>query len=165
MTLPSFRLSFASFSAWNNYKNNLFFTIWVMFWNISRISFFLFSIQNFKSNCYIFFFKFFQSSFSDGKFIPFQLYFFIKRLIFVILWGSFFIFSWFHVTVPACWKHLLSFLLIGFIAAFLFCIQSGESIYDPPWFGFIYHIYKPITEQSYYLITFLWFQIILISIF
>ena len=81
------------------------------------------------------------------KIYSFSVTFFIKGLIFVILWGSSFIFSWFHLTVPACWKHLLSFLL-GFIVAFLFCIQSGESIYDAPWFGFIYDIYKPITEQS-----------------
>ena len=32
---------------------------------------------------------------------------------------------------------LLSFLLMGFIIVFLFFIQSGESIYDPPQFRFI----------------------------
>ena len=46
-------------------------------------------------------------------------------------------FSWFNTTVTAYWKHLLSFLLIGLIVAFLFFIQSGESTYNPPQFRFI----------------------------
>ena len=49
----------------------------------------------------------------------------------------FFISSWFDAIVPAYWKRLLSFLLMGFIAAFLLFIQRGESIYDPPQFRFI----------------------------
>ena len=52
------------------------------------------------------------------------------------LW-IFFYFSWFNVTVIAYWKQLLYFLLMGFIAAFLFFIQSGKSIYDPPRLKFI----------------------------
>ena len=111
-----------------------------MFWNISRISFFLFSIQDFKSNCYIIFSNFFNHLFLMQNLFLFS-YIFYKRFNFCHSLRIF------HLTVPACWKHLLSFLL-GFIVAFLFCIQSGESIYDAPWFGFIYDIYKPITEQS-----------------
>ena len=38
--------------------------------------------------------------------------------------------SWFNATDAL--KHLSSWL-IGFIVAFSFFIQSGESIYDPPW--------------------------------
>ena len=41
----------------------------------------------------LFFSNFFQLFFSDGKFIPSQLYLFIKGLIFVILCGSLFISS------------------------------------------------------------------------
>ena len=85
----------------------------------------------------LFFSNFFQSSFSDGKSIPSQLYLFIKGLIFVILCGFFSISSWFNVTVTAYLKHLLSFLLMGFIVVFSFFIQSTESVYDPPRFGFI----------------------------
>ena len=40
----------------------------------------------------------------------------------------FFISSYFNPIVIAYWKHLLSFLLMGFIVAFLLFIQSGESI-------------------------------------
>ena len=32
-------------SIWNCWRNNLFFVIWVMFWNISRIYIFFFSIE------------------------------------------------------------------------------------------------------------------------
>ena len=32
-------------SIWNRWRNNLFFVIWVMFWNISRIYIFFFSIE------------------------------------------------------------------------------------------------------------------------
>ena len=60
--------------------------------------------------------RFFQSSFSDGKCIPCQLYLFIKGLIFAIHRGSFFISSQFNAAVTAYWKE--SFLLMGFIVAF-----------------------------------------------
>ena len=40
-------------------KNNLFFTIWVMFWSISKIFFSFFRIQNIKTNCQILFLKVF----------------------------------------------------------------------------------------------------------
>ena len=41
---------------------------------------------------------------------------------------SFVIASWFNTTVKAYWKHLLSFLLMGFNVACFFT-KSGESIY------------------------------------
>ena len=60
----------------------------------------------------------------------------LLRLIFVTLGGSLFISSWFNMTVTAYLKHLLSFLLMRFIVAFLFFIQWGEFVYDPSRFGF-----------------------------
>ena len=57
-------------------------------------------------------------------------------LIFLTLGGSLFISSWFNTTVTAYLKHLLSFLLMRFIVAFFFFIQSGEFVYDPSRFGF-----------------------------
>ena len=67
----------------------MYFTIWIMFWNIGRIYFFVLAyIRLFNSN-------FFQSSFSEGRFISSHLYLSIKHLILVILCGSFFISSWF----------------------------------------------------------------------
>ena len=41
------------------------------------------------------------------------------------------------MNVIAYSEHLLSLLFTGFIVAFLFCIQSGESIYDSLRFSFI----------------------------
>ena len=49
------------FFIWNHQENYLFFTGWVMFWNISWIYFFSFNIQNIKRNCWIIFLKRFQS--------------------------------------------------------------------------------------------------------
>ena len=122
--------------------------IWVIFWNISRIYFFFFRIQIIKSNCYIIFLKFSQSSFLGVKCIPSQLYLFIKDLIFVFLCGSFIISSQFYATFTAYWKHLLSFLLIGFIVAFLF-LSSQENLdmihLDKDLF---YDIYNTITEHN-----------------
>ena len=79
----------------------------------------------------------FESSFSDGKFIPSQLNVFMKGWIFGILCGFVFISSWFNATVTAYWEHLLSFSLIRFTVGYFFYIQSGESRYDPLSFGFI----------------------------
>ena len=42
-----------SFSTCNHWKNNLFFTISVMLWNMSRMYFLFFNIQNTKSNNYV----------------------------------------------------------------------------------------------------------------
>ena len=127
---------------------------WIILHNLSYvlkhkqdIFFSFFSIQIIKSNCYIVFPNFFQSSFSDEKFIPSQLYLFIKSLIFVILCGSFFISSGFNPTVTMYWKNLLSFLLKRFIVAFFIFIQLGESMLEPPWFGFILRIYNTIIEH------------------
>ena len=51
------------------------FTIWIMFWNIRRTSFFFFSIQNIKSNCNIFCLNFFSITFFWWKiyFYPFMI--------------------------------------------------------------------------------------------
>ena len=123
-----------------------FFTISVIFWSISRIYFLFFSMQNIESKIRLFLSNLFQSSFSDGKFIPSQLCLFIKGLISLILSECFPISSWFHdlmlllcyaTVMLLLWKHLSSFLLMGFIVAFLFFIQSGESVYDLPCLKFI----------------------------
>ena len=74
--------------------------------------------KTFRAIVTLFFSNFFQSSFSDGKFVPFQFYLFIKDLIFLILYGYFFISSWLNATITAYWKHSLPFLLIEFIVVF-----------------------------------------------
>ena len=88
----SFGLGFAFLCIWNHWKNDLFFTIWVIFWNISKIYFSLLTYKRLRAIVTLFCSNLFQFSFSDREFIPFQLWLLIKSLIFVILCGSFFYF-------------------------------------------------------------------------
>ena len=104
--------------------------------------------------------------FSGGKFSPSHLYLFIKGFIFVILSRFFPISSWFNMTVTAYWKHLLSFLVKNLL---LFCYflsihENWYMIYhNLDLFYDIYNTISNIIEDK--LITFYWFQIILISFF
>ena len=125
----------------------MFFTIWVIFWNISRIYIFFFNII---------FLKYFQSSFSDRKFIPSQLYSFLKVLVFFILRRSFFISSWFIMTVKVYWKHLLCFLLTGFIVTFCFLSNQENLCTIYHGLNLFYDIYNIITERNHY--HYLWFN-------
>ena len=91
-----------SLSIWNHWKNNLFFMIWVIFWNISGIDLFSFlAFKILRAIVTLFFANFFQSTFSGGKFIPSQLYLFMKVSLFVILCGSF----WFFQDLPELLPH------------------------------------------------------------
>ena len=93
----------------------------------------------------LFFSNLFQSTFSDVKVIPTHLSysFYTEGLTFFIISELFPISSWFKATIKVYWKHWLSFLLMEFIVAFLFLIQSGESIYDPRRLGFIlWHLHN-----------------------
>ena len=94
-----------------------------MFLNMNRIYIYIYFFLAYKTLIAIvtsFISIFSKSSFSDGIFIPSQLYYFVKGLIFVTVCASFIISSWFNSTVTVYWKHLLSFLLMGFTVAFLF---------------------------------------------
>ena len=119
-----------------------------MFWNICRVYFSLI-YKILKAIVGLFFSNVFQSSIFDGYFIPFPLWLFIKGLIFDILCRFLLISSWFNTTVAAYWKHLSS-SFFGFIVAFFFFIQSGESIYDSPHLTFIlWHLqYNSWTESK-----------------
>ena len=97
--------------------------IWVMFWNI------FLPYKTLKAILTFFFSSFVQLSFSNEKFISFQLDLFIKGLVFVILSGCFLIWSRFNVTVAVYWKCLLSFLLIGLVSVFLFIRKSMYNLY------------------------------------
>ena len=59
-----------------------------------------------------------------------QLYLFINGLVFETLSGFHLIFLEFNATVAAYRKHLSS-TFFGFIVAFFFFFQSGESVYEP----------------------------------
>ena len=114
--------------------------------------FFLFHVQNIKSNCYIIFLNFFPTMFFWWKIYSFQFIFIYKWFNLCYSFSIFPISLWFEATVTAYWKDL-SFLLIEFICAFLFFIQSGESIYDPLRFWFIlwhlqYYLRVPSTDSK-----------------
>ena len=118
---------------------------------ISRIYFFFLSIQDIKINCYIIFFQFFPNHlkiFPDGKFIFSQIYLFMKGLIFAILSECFSICSWFNAIVAAYWKHLLSFLLIGFIAAFLFLLIQQNLCIILQDSNLFHDIYNTVNEHN-----------------
>ena len=137
LSLECFGFSFAFLSVWNHQKDNLILTNWVMFWNLSRVYFFFFILQNITSNRYIFVPRLFPINFFWEKFYSTPVIFIYKWFNFrYTLWIFFDLFI-INGTVTVYQKHLLSFLLMGFIVAFLVCIQSGESISDPPLFGFI----------------------------
>ena len=100
--------------------------------------FFFFIMQNIESNRSISFSQVFsQSSFTDVKFIPSNLYLLIKGFILLILCISFLLLQ----DLMRLLQHIESiyyiFLLIRFIVAFLFFIQSREYLYDPILLGFI----------------------------
>ena len=111
----------------------MFFTIWFRIETWAGY----FSIQNIKSNCYIISLIFFSIVFLWWENYFFSVILIYKSLNFCYSLWIFLISSWFNVAVTLYWKHLLSSLLMGFIFAFLFFIQIGESIYDPQRFGFL----------------------------
>ena len=101
----------------------MFFTICAIFWNMCKMYFFFFSIQNIRSNSYIIFLKLFPAIFFWWVIYSFPVYLFMKGLIFLIFCRSFLSSSWFNATVTAYWKHSPSFLLAGIIVAFFYSIR------------------------------------------
>ena len=97
-----------SFSVWNHYKNNSFFNIWVMFWNVGRTYFLIYSIKKLKA-----IFRFFSHFFFH---LSFQAVIFTYKRLFADL---FLISSQLNAPVAVFWKHLLSFWLMGFMVPFL----------------------------------------------
>ena len=126
------------FSIWDHSENSWFFANWVMLWNINRIYFFFFNIQNIKRNCYMIFLKFFPIIFFLWKIYSFSLIFIYKRFNFRY---SLQIFFYFFEIWRNCYSKFKAFIIFFmgeiYCCFFVFFIQSGESIYDPPWFGFI----------------------------
>ena len=127
------------------------FKIWVMFWKTNRKHFSFSAYKTLRVFVTLFFSIFFQSPFSDGKCIPSQLYLFVKVFIFVILSGFFHIFH--HDLKWLYWKHLLTFLLIGFIVGWevraLRVPMSDEVVVFVSSVSFLCTYHKSITNQLY----------------
>ena len=96
----------------------MFFTRWDMFWNISRVYFFffLFNIENVKSNCKIIFLKSFLVFYFWRIFYSIPIIFFYKKL---SLCGSLLISLWITATIAAYRKHLSSLIFVFIVAFFL----------------------------------------------
>ena len=82
--------------------------------------FFLFSMQNINSNCYIIFRKFFPVMFFWLKIYSFSVIVIYKWFNFCYSLRIIFDFFMINSTVTAYRKHLLSFVLVGFIVVFYF---------------------------------------------
>ena len=102
----------------NFHWNNLFFTIWVLFWNIVGYIFSFLAYKILRANVKFLFSIFFNHLFLVQTFFLQSCVYLKKGLVFVIISEHFPISSWFNANVRAYWKHLLYFLLIGFIVAF-----------------------------------------------
>ena len=135
------------FSVWNHLQNNLFFKIWVMFWNINRIYFFIFSIKNIKSNCYIIFFIFFPIIFFWWNIYSFLVLFIYKRFDFCY---SLQMFSYFFIIWRNCYNILKAFIFcfIDRIYCCFFVFYPISRIYmiHQNW-DLFYEIYNTINEH------------------
>ena len=78
-----------------------------------------------------------------------------KRINFCCFLRTLFDFLWFNVTVIANWKHLLSFLLMGFIAAL------GESIHMMHHDLYLFHdVDDTIDEHNQICLWYLWYLLL-----
>ena len=116
-----------------------------MFWNISRICFFFFSIRNIKSNCYIIFLNFFPIIFFWWKIFSFSVIFIYKRFNFCY---SLWIFFYFFLIWRDCYSVLKTFIIF-FIERTFYILSNKENLYmiHPNW-NLFYDIYNAITEHD-----------------
>ena len=100
-----------------------------MFWNISRIYLFFFSIKNIKSDCYIIFFQNFSNHLFliDSLFLPSYI-FLMKVLIFLILSACF---PYFHSLIRLLQRIEKTFVIFyWWDLLLLFCFLSNqENVY------------------------------------
>ena len=127
-----------------------------MFWNMTKIYLFFFSIQKTsRAIARLFFSNFFQSSFSHGKFIPFHLYLFIQDLVFVFLLFYDLVQLLQHIESIYCifyWWHLLLLLLFHCPVRRIYIWSTTIRIY---FMTFNNAINKHNQRQTHYLPSFL----------
>ena len=118
-----------------------------MFWNISRIYIFLFSIQNIESNCSIILFNFFRIIFFWWKIDSFRVIF-IKDLTFAIFTRFFPTSSRSNATASVYWKHLLSFYWWNLLLHFCFLSNQENQYMIHLNLTLFYDIYNTTTEHN-----------------
>ena len=125
------------FSVLNHQKSNLFFTIWVVFWNVGKAYFRFFFIEHIKRNCRIFLLKLFPVIYFWWVIYSFTVIFAYKRL---SICCSFRIFSIFFIIYSDCCSTLKAFIIIfldGVYCCFFLCFLSNrENLH------IIYHVYN-----------------------
>ena len=140
----------------------MFFMIWIVFWNISRICFFFLTYKILRAIATLFLTKFFQSSFSDGKFIHPLLYLFIHFLLFFV---DHFLFLHDLMQLLHRIENICCLFFVDGIYCCFFCFLSNQEnlhmIHHD--LDVFYDIIMNIIEDK--LTTFYWFKIIVMSIF
>ena len=139
-----------------------------MFSKVGRVYFLIFSIKKILITIVRLFFSYFsQSPYSDGKFIPSQIYLSIKGLIFVILCESFFLFLHDFTRLVQCIESIcFLFHWSDLLLLFCFSIQSAESIWSITFKSyFMKFVLQQISTMKDKITTFYWcFQPNLITI-
>ena len=118
-----------------------------MFWNISRIYFFFFSIQNAKSNCNIIFLKIFAVIFLWWEIYSFPIVFIYKRFNFCFFFADLFLFL--H-DLTRLLQHIESSCCIFYWWDSLLLLSNQENLYmtlHKP--NLFYDIYDTITEHNW----------------
>ena len=120
----------SSFSVWVHLKNTLFFTLWVMVWNLNlgKIYFFVLPYKTLRAIVRLIFLIFFSGNFFWWIISSFPFIYIFLKVQFFLVFQNFNQFLHGYAGVEAYWKHLLSFLLMGFIVAF-FIFHQIRAIY------------------------------------
>ena len=115
-----------------------------MFWNISKICFFFFSMQIIKSNCYISFLNLFPIIFFWWKIYSFLFIFIYKRCNFCYsLWMFFLLLN--DLTRSRVSKTFVIFFINGIYCNFFVLYPIRRIYHDSDLF---YFIYNPISEHN-----------------
>ena len=105
----------------------MFLTICVMFWNISKIYIFYFSMKNIKSNFYIVFFKFFPIIFSWWEIYPFPVTFIYKTFNFWhflwLDWICYCFFVFYPIRRSYIWSNEIGIYFMTFVMQYLNIVE------------------------------------------
>ena len=105
----------------------MFLTICVMFWNISKIYIFYFSMKNIKSNFYIVFFKFFPIIFFWWESYPFPVTFIYKTFNFWhflwLDWICYCFFFFYPIRRSYIWSNEIGIYFMTFVMQYLNIVE------------------------------------------
>ena len=120
-------------------------TVLAMFWNISRIYFFFYSMQIIKSNCYVIFLKFLSNHLFLMEICSYQVMFLQKRF---NLCYSLWIFFLFPHNLTRLLQHIESIYYLFLLVAFCILSNQGNQYMVCFDWDLFYDIYNTITEHN-----------------